>query len=253
MTASELNYFKLKFPFASSPDTAKTPVTDNADGALTFKSGISPHFAHCKDHDSNASLITTSLVNGLMNFSTMPGFFLQSGCIPQVRMGANGVVLDPTTGDPYGAITIAGERVYKCPNNAVLPMINETDSKISYYYYDETNHVWQPIGLFAVMPDNPNWASLSLSGGAIGSITADRNLWLYLRAICIPSFTVAVNGVAVSINMQNITSALKYHGSVAYFTCLLLKKGDVCTISGNDKNIRIEYKNVPCVSMEGIG
>lgn len=246
MTTSQLDYMRLKFPFASGSGAPKIAISEtDANQELSLPNGINAKFSHTES--AGGKLVTRALFNTLGNFTTKVAYYLQMGGIPQLKSDCS----NPTAGDPYAAGSVG----YSCPDNAVLPQIDQATSRIGYFYYDSnpSSRGWKQIGLFKVIPNNAGWTSLTVDTGHAGAIVAGDNQWLYLRSICIPTFAVSVNGVKVALNSQNIASSLRYHGSVAFFCCLLMRKGDVCTVGPVGAVTRLECRVAPCVQMEGIG
>ena len=273
MTSEQLSYLRMCMPFANGTNDSGKPSISEDDSSkagigigdseigITYANGIPKKYAVHKESSIGGKLVPRSLFNILMNFLTKIHFGLQCGLMYQNRVclgvdsgketlfpllrhlnGKTGTndLLDPTDGVDKGDY----------PDNAILPNIDD-EYNIVYYKHLKNKGLWRPFGESNVLPHNSRF-----TGGTNKpyTFTAKENCWIYIRAICTPSYSIKINGKTVSASKQN-TVGTRYHGAVAHSDTFLLREGDVVTLPERTTNtekdyIDIKYAVTPCVGWD---
>ena len=265
MTSSQLTYLRLKTPFGDALRSTREPSiseTNSAgafakDSAVTVQDGITDTYA--KSESNSGKLVPRRVFNILMNYVTKVHYLLQCGFLYQCRIRKSGntgstlyprlAVLDEDADlnrkdVPNSANDHDNDGEY--PDNAVLPYVDDT-ALVAYYRHKLSEKKWIPFDSLRIFPDNTIFKSYD---NKKARYVAAENCWMYIRAICIPSFAVKVNGQTVAILTQN-SNGTRTHGAVAHSTTLLLRKGDVVTfpaLAGDEERKHIYYVVTPCVN-----
>lgn len=274
MTSSQLSYLRLANPFAEKAklSTAANAATvksvsdtlaagaNSANPAIYLSYGIAERYAFSgsnistREGNKRGELVPRSLFNVLMHFVTRIHFALQCGMLFQNRTKSgrtdNNDPMFPTltqlTESPDGVSlkdTPNTNANFAFPDNAIAPMVGR-DGRVAYYKYKTGDKCWHPFAYMKVLPDNVDLTNYT---NATSTFTAGENCWMYIRSICIPSFSISVNKQKITIHTKNQESTLRYHGAVAHFDTLLLKKGDVVEFPNSSDTMRISYMTTPCV------
>lgn len=265
MTSSQLTYLRLKTPFGDalrgSRETSVSETTSagafTKDANVTVPHGITETYAQSESH--GGKLVPRRVFNILMNYVTKVHYLLQCGFLYQCRIkksGSTGSALYPRLAVldadadlclkdvPNSANDHDNDGAY--PDNAVLPYVDDS-ALVAYYRHKLSEKKWIPFDSLRIFPNNSEFKSYD---NKKARFEATENCWMYIRAICIPSFSVKVNEQTVSILRQN-SSSTRTHGAVAHSTTLLLRKGDVVTfpaLAGDDERKHIYYVVTPCVN-----
>ena len=225
---------------------------------ITLEYGIGAKYAKSAFH--SGELVPRSLFNVLMHFVTRVHFALQCGLLYQARrkqtsQNANDKMfpwLTPLKHDGenesgYSYLDNQGAKGDHefFPDNAILPIVTE-DGRVAYHKHVKSQNIWHPFSYLKVLPDN-EYATFEEFTNEKISYKASDNCWMYIRSICIPSFTIKVNGQDITIHTQNQSTSLRYHGAVSHFDCLLLRRGDEVEFPAPSNTMRITYVVTPCV------
>ena len=281
MTSSQLSYIRMATPFAETAKltTGTTVATEtvknrsdalaNADSisgglhgtntpGITLEYGIGEKYA--KSQSKSGELVPRSLFNVLMHFVTRVHFALQCGLLYQARRKQTSqnakdkmfpwltpLKHDGADESGYSYLDNQGAKGDHefFPDNAILPIVTE-DGRVAYHKHVKSRGIWHPFSYLKVLPDNEYGTFDEFTNEKVSYKAAD-NCWMYIRAICIPSFTIKVNGQNITIHTQNQSSNLRYHGAVSHFDCLLLRRGDEVEFPAPSDKMRITYCVTPCV------
>ena len=265
MTSSQLSYLRIRTPFGDALRGQGEPSISETDSSgvfakdsnVTVPLGISDTYAKSETH--GGKLVPRRVFNILMNYVTKVHFLLQCGFLYQCRIrkqGNTGSALYPRLAvlDEDADLNlkdVAGsandhDNDGEYPDNAVLPYVAD-DGLVSFYRHKASENKWIPFDSLRVLPDNVNFKAYD---NKTTRFEAAENCWMYIRAICIPSFAVKVNGQTVAIHTQN-SNGTRTHGAVAHSTTLLLRKGDYVTfpaLAGDEQRKHIYYVVTPCVN-----
>ena len=230
---------------------------------ITLEKGIGAKYAKSNFH--SGELVPRSLFNVLMHFVTRVHFALQCGLLYQARRKQTSqnakdkmfpwltpLKHDGADESGYSYLDNQGAKGDHefFPDNAILPIVTE-DGRVAYHKHVKSRGIWHPFSYLKVLPDNQVFNEDNEDNedytNANMSFRAKDNCWMYIRAICIPSFTIKVNGQNITIHTQNQSSNLRYHGAVSHFDCLLLRRGDEVEFPAPSNKMRITYCVTPCV------